>query len=198
MASGCAKKQGVKYSGFLENYPSFQPGSKGGVDLVYLKEGIDFKAYDKIMMDPAALYFKKDAEYSGIHPDKLKRISDEFHKSMAGALKGAYPLVEKPGKDVLRIRVAITNVAPRKEAMRAYPAGSGAVGMMPHVSVGQASMEAELLDSLTNERIGAAIDTRAGAKTEATVETKKWKDVKAAFDFWAKRLRMWLDEQHGR
>ena len=63
-----------------------------------------------------------------------------------------------------------------------------------HTGVGQASMEAEILDSMTNERIAPVIDTRPGGKLEGM---SKWKAVEGAFQFWAERLRKWLDEIHG-
>jgi hypothetical protein len=59
-------------------------------------------------------------------------------------------------------------------------------------------MEAEFLDSQTNERLGAAIDTKAGEKYKVVKGMDKWGHAKDAFNFWAKRLRIWLDEVHGR
>ncbi len=203
VATGCATKQ-VKHSGFLENYPEFKLGPKGGADFVYMKEGVDFKRYNKIMMDHVVLYFKDDAKYKGIHPEELNEMSDAFHKAIADNLEGAYPLVVEPGSDVMRLRFAITDVVASKPGMgtiaTVMPIGlalstikKGATGT--HTGVGQASIEVEILDSMTNERIAVAIDTKPGGKIEGF---SKWGAVKGAFEFWAKRLRHWLDETHGR
>jgi hypothetical protein len=203
VATGCATKQ-VKHSGFLENYPEFKPGPKGGADFVYMKEGVDFKRYNKIMMDHVVLYFKDDAKYKGIHPEELNEMSSVFHKAIADNLEGAYPLVDEPGSDVMRFRIAVTDVVASKPGMgtiaTVMPIGlalstikKGVTGT--HTGVGQASIEVEILDSMTNERIAVAIDTRPGGKIEGFT---KWGAVKGAFEFWAKRLRHWLDETHGR
>ncbi len=203
VATGCATKQ-VKQSGFLENYPEFKSGPKGGADFVYMKEGVDFKRYNKIMMDHVVLYFKDDAEYKGIHPEELNEMSNAFHKAIADNLEGAYPLVDKPGSDVMRLRFAITDVVASNPGMgtisTVMPIGlaistikKGAT--RSHTGVGQASIEVEILDSMTNERIAAAIDTKPGGKIEGFT---KWGAVKGAFEFWAKRLRHWLDETHDR
>ncbi len=203
VAIGCATKQ-VRHSGFLKNYPEFKAGPKGGADLVYMKEGVDFKRYNKIMMDHVVLYFKDDAKYKGIHPEELNEMSDAFHKAIADNLEGAYPLVVEPGSDVMRLRFAITDVVASKPGMgtiaTVMPIGlalstikKGATGT--HTGVGQASIEVEILDSMTNERIAVAIDTKPGGKIEGF---SKWGAVKGAFEFWAKRLRHWLDETHGR
>jgi hypothetical protein len=113
-----------------------------------------------------------------------------------------YPLVEKPGSDVMRIRTAITDLVPSNPALSGVttviPVGlaisaikSGAGG--GHTGVGEASMETEILDSTTNERIGVAVDTNPGGKLSGMT---KWGAAKEAFKFWAKRLRTLLDEIH--
>ncbi len=202
MTIACAKQQ-AKHSGFLENYPEFAPGREGGVDLVYLKEDVDFKKYYKVMLDHVVFYFKEDAEYKGIHPDKLNELSEAFHKSFVRALRPYFNVVDKPGPDVMRIRMAVTDIIPNKPALSAvttviptalvYSFTQKAV-TGSHTGVGQASMEAEILDSLTNERIGAVIDTRAGDKKDGLTE---WGAVEAAFEFWGKKFRNWFDETHG-
>jgi hypothetical protein len=205
MSAGCASKS--TYSGFLENYPVFKPGPEDGADLIYLKEHVDFKAYNKVMMDRVVFYFKKDSKYKGRHPDELKEFADAFHLAMFEALKGGYTLVNKPGPDVLRIRVAITDLVPSKPALNAFTAISPtslalSVGKKAvtgkHSFVGEASMEAEFLDSQTNERIAAVIDTKSAEKYKVIKGMKKWGHAKDAFEYWAKRLRQWLDEKHGR
>jgi hypothetical protein len=201
LTMGCARQQ-HKYSGFLENYPEFGQGREGGVDLLYLKEGVDFKKYYSVMLDHVVFYFEEDSQYKGIHADEMKELADAFHYAVADALNPYFGLVEKPGPNVMRIRMAVTGLKPSKPGLSAVttitPVGlaismikSGAGG--GHTGVGSASMEAEILDSETNERIAAAIDTKPGGKTEGL---SKWGAVEGAFKFWGKRLRLWLDEIH--
>jgi hypothetical protein len=70
---------------------------------------------------------------------------------------------------------------------------SGAGG--GHTGVGKASREVEFLGSMTQERIAAAMDTKPGDKLEGLT---KWGAAKGAFEFWAKRLRTYLDQIHGK
>jgi hypothetical protein len=202
---GCVAKP--KYSGFLSDYSGLKEGPMGGADLVYIKKGVDFSKYDKIMMDHVVLYFKQDAEYKGIHADELKELSDAFHKEMVDALKGAYPMVDKPGPGVLRIRPAITDVVPSKPVLNTVssvmPIGLGIsivkrVTTGVHAGVGQATLEAEFLDSQTDARLAAVVDRKAAEKFKVIEGMNKWGHAKDAFKFWAKRLRSWMDEQHGR
>ena len=202
---GCRAK--VKQSGFLADYPQLEKGPMGGADFVYFKEGVDFKAYDKVMMDHVVFYFSKDAKYRGIHSQELKEMADAFHKAMADALEGAYPLVDEPGPGVLRIRCAITDVKASRPLLNTItavtPIGLGISTVKKgitgtHTFVGEASMEAELLDSQTNEQVAAVIDRKAAGKAKVIKGMTKWGHAKDAFNFWAKRLRKWLDEAHGK
>ena len=68
----------------------------------------------------------------------------------------------------------------------------GATG--EYMGIGSATMEGEILDSTTNERIAAVIDEKPGGK----LDIGKLSPAKSAFEFWAKRLRAFLDEAHGK
>jgi hypothetical protein len=67
-----------------------------------------------------------------------------------------------------------------------------------HMNVGEASMEAEFLDAQTNDRIAVAMDKRSGAKYQVVKGMRKWGHAEDAFNYWAKRLRKFLDEAHGK
>jgi hypothetical protein len=207
MSPGCAKKQSIDYSGFMGEYPKFKEGPKEGADFVYIRENVLFAAYDKIMMDHVVFYFHDESKYKGINPAELNEMADAFHKAMIDALQDRYPFVDEPGPGVLRLRVAITDVTASKPALNTIttvlPVGlavsavkKGATGT--HTFVGSASMEAELMDSQTNERLAAVIDTKSAEKYKVVKGMKKYGHAKDAFEFWAKKFRNWLDEQHGR
>jgi hypothetical protein len=212
IASGCAEK--ISRSGFLTRYPKFiRPGPEGRVDIVYIKEGVDFSSYNKLIIEHVEFYFREDAQYKGIQSYDLKELSDAFHKAAVEELADAYPLVDKPGSDVLRLRLALTDVFPKKPVLKKIPSipdlekmitvmSSGmAIRMSGDIAtgytyMGKVAMEAELLDSLTNEQLAVAIDRKT---TETLKEiVKKWEHVEDAFRFWAKQLRIFLDKEHGK
>jgi len=200
--AACAKQ--VRYSGFLSSYSGLAEGPKGGADLVYLKEGVNFSKYNKIMMDQVVFYFSEDSENKGIQPEEMKELADEFHKKFAEVVGSDYPFTDTPGPDVLRIRTAITNMDQSHpgigvvttiipQALVISSIKKGVTGK--HTGVGDATIEMEVLDSVTNERLAAAIDTRSGGKLAGW---SKYGAVKEAFEFWAKRLKKRLDEIHGK
>jgi hypothetical protein len=217
MAQGCAESQLISRSGFLTSYPRFiRPGPEGGVDLRYIKEGVDFSSYNKLMMDPIGFHLSEEVEYKAICPSEQKELSDTLYRILVKTLADAYPLVDKPGPDVLRFRIAITDVFATKPILRQIPnlwdlslwhldimrtimPSGGTIRSLKDESNiftfgGEASMEAELLDSRTNEQLAVAIDRK---KTERyKLSYGKWEHVEDAFEFWAKRLRLFLDKAH--
>jgi hypothetical protein len=206
LAVGCAgQKLEVKnYSGFLGDYSKLQPGPEGGVAKSYIKPGVDFKKYNKVMLDQVRFYFKDDAADKGIDPDEMKELANTFDKAVVDALGSAYPLVDKPGPDVMRIRVAITNMELPNRAINAVstvlPVGlaistikSGVTGK--GTGVGEISMEFQMLDSETNQVLAEGVDRRSGGKIDSM---SKFGTAEDAFKFWAQRLRTKLDEAHGK
>jgi len=63
-----------------------------------------------------------------------------------------------------------------------------------NLGTGEAATEMEVLDSMTKERLAAAVDRRQGGKSAFR---GKWVDTKQAFEFWAKRFRERLDGLRG-
>lgn len=199
-----ARMEVKEYSGFLGDYSQLKPGPEGGAKLVYMKEGVDFSKYNKIMLDQVVFYFSPNAKNKEIDPEQMKELSDMFHKAVFEGLGSAYPLVEQPGPDVMRLRTAITDIDLPNRALNTVttvvPVGlavslvkKGATGKGSFV--GEISMEIEVLDSVSNERIAAAADRRAGGKVASM---SKFGTAEDAFKFWAQRLRMRLDEFHGK
>jgi hypothetical protein len=177
-----------EYSGFLVDYSRLKPGPEGGVAKVYRKQGVDYKKYSRIMLDHVVFYFKDDAAEKGIDPLKMAELSHKFHKEAQAALQGSYPLVEEPGPDVMRVRVAITDLELPKRSLKGLMTGKGP-------GVGEISMEFEFLDSATGERIVAGVDRRTGTRLDSL---RRFSTAEDAFKFWAQRLRLRLDEAHGK
>ena len=78
---------------------------------------------------------------------------------------------------------AITTIVPQLKLVTTL-VGSAADMV---VTVGEATVEAEVLDSMTKERLAAAVDQQAGKKWYTQLKT--WSDVKPACEHWAKALR---------
>jgi hypothetical protein len=190
--------------GFLHGYyAKLEPGPEGGAKLRWLKPGVNFGKYNKVMLDSVVFFFADDSEYKGMDPSELKKLGDDFNLALVDALKERYPIVSEPAPDVIRLRFAITDLKESRPALSAItsvvPIGlgislvkKGATGGW--TGSGATSGEMMALDSMTNDVIAAVQDTRTAGFTE---RFSKWGSAQEAFKYWAERLKLFLDQAHG-
>lgn len=189
-----------KYSGFLgDSYSLLQPGPKDGAKERYLKPGVDLGKYKRLMIDSVIFYFADDSQYKGIDPAEMKELADQFNQAILNAVMDKYPVTSEPGPDVLRLKIAITNIKASKPGVSGItsivPVGlalstvkKGATGSWS--GSGATAVELMALDSTTNDIIALAVDDRKAGFTE---RFSKWGSAKEAFEYWAKRIRAVLD-----
>lgn len=190
----CTSKEIAITRGFLRDYAKLKPLPEDPKVLYYERPNVNWKKYTKLLLDPIMVYYSPAAKDQHIHPDELKKLTDYFRNAVIEAVKDAYPVVDKPGRGVLRIRAAITDVIPTNPFVNIVTV---ATSLTP-VDIGGAAIEAEFLDSLTNERLMAIVDRKKATPLDLVEGFTKWGHAEAAFKAWATELREALDEAHGK
>jgi Protein of unknown function (DUF3313) len=190
--------------GFLGDYAkNLQPGPEGGAKMRWLKPGVDFAKYNKVMLDSVIFFFADQSEYKGIDPQAMKELADACDLQVVNALKGTYPIVAEPGPDVVRIRFAITDLEQSRPVLSAVttivPIGlgislikKGATGAW--TGSGATGAEVMAIDSMSGDVIAVAQDKKTAGFTE---RFSKWGSAEDAFKFWGERLKLFLDQAHG-
>jgi len=200
--AGCATTEqapNAQMSGFLGDYTQFHRGKGGQAEYVYRDINVDFSKYQKVILEPVQLWAAENSEsaLNSLSKEDQQLIVDYLYVSLSDAFKRDYVIVNEPGPDVMKVRCAITEAkatSPVKEILSTVtPYGLGisyAKHFMlgTHSGVGVVSVEGELLDSLTGQRLAAVVDRRAGTKSLADKYTR-WGDVQDAFSFWARRMQ---------
>lgn len=200
----CAS-QPAKQSGFLKGYEkNMGPGPEDGAKLRWIDPAADFGKYNRVMLDSVIFYLADDSEYKGIDPVEMKELADAFNLAMVNALKDKYPITAAPGPDVLRLKVALTGIKQSK------PVLSGVTSIVPVglvISIakkgttgswtgsGATSAEIMAIDSSTDKVIGVAHDDQSAGFTE---RFSKYGSAEEAFEFWAERIRIFMDQAHGK
>jgi len=191
--------------GFLDGYyKNLQPGPRGGGNMRWLKPGVDFGQYNKIMLDSVIFYFADDSENKGIDAQDMKELADACNLEIVNVLKDAYPIVADPGPDVMRLRFAITDLKQSRPVLSAVtsvvPIGlgislvkKGATGSWS--GSGATSAELMVMDSMTNDVIAVAKDDRSAGFTERFT---KWGSAEDAFKFWGEQIKLFMDQAHGK
>lgn len=207
--------------GFLSDYSRLQPeGGDSDAYALHTTEAIGSN-YNKVMLERIKVYFAEESESKSIDPTDLKALTDYFQNALSEALGDAYPLVNEPGPDVMRLRIAVTNVVPNNTGASVatlivpylWIADAGTGAAQGHAGstafVGKASIEAEALDSVSGEQIAAYVETEIPKKynwtsglsegvTSYTDSYKTWAYTQKAMDIWAKYIRERLDAVHGK
>jgi hypothetical protein len=142
---------------------------------VYLLPGADFRGYNKVMLDPTEVAFRKDwaRDYNNttrglstrIQPSEVEKVTEEGGKAATEIFTQAFneagiPVVATPGEDVLRLRIGIVNLSvtspDRPTAGRSYSFSEEA---------GSAQLIVEARDSMTNALLGRAVDGKVAGDT---------------------------------
>ncbi|MGZ8267748.1 MAG: DUF3313 domain-containing protein [Burkholderiales bacterium] len=187
-------------SGFLGDYSKLKAAPDREGVMLYVDRSVKYRGYTKVMFRPVEVYVSPSAEYKGVQPDVLKRMTDEFLASFKRALEPGYQIVSESGPDVLQVRCAITGFQATKPPMNptdilpikaVFNMGRAAAGKSPQVA--ELTAEMEVLDN-NNRRLAAAVATRKGDKTLQQGEQITWPHLQAITEYWAKGFRQRLDE----
>jgi len=187
-------------SGFLDDYSGLKSDPDRAGAMVYRKPGVSLGAYDKIVISPIEIFYHPDTKYKGVSPDEMKVLADSFAGILTNELEPDYPVVNSTGKGVLIVRLAITNfkMKKKKRSLLGYlPIGAAITALKDiagkRITLSDATIEAELLDGESGERLGILVDSLSDTVSKKDKPT--WESLSNALTFYAKRFRSRLDAE---
>jgi len=181
---GCSSKPAVTQSGFLSDYSRLETVNSSRMRY----EAPNAHEYRRFIIEPVQ---------SLVLPENFSRDDQQeatryFRERIVDAVQDSgYEVVSTSGAGVARVRIALTDIAKSTWWQKIHPGGR-AMG----AGTGGAAMEAEVLDSVTGEQIGAVIQADPGNQLNLT-SFSTLDDVKSAIDKWAERFADRLEELHG-
>ena len=172
---------------------------------VYADPGADLGIYTRIMLLDATVAFKKNwkrdqnrgAGSMRVKDSDMEKIKDSVSELFAEVftkelIDGGYEITDQPGEDVLLLKPAIIDLdvhAPDiPTAGRTYSYSE---------SAGEMTLNLELFDSLTNDKIAKATDRKRDYRAgylEWRTRVSNRADAKRMMASWAKAFRSTLDE----
>ena len=200
------------FSGFLSDYSEFAPPPGDNiVDLIWLAPDLRtrLQGYDAIMVDQPEIVLHAESPYGGFKPDEMKAVADGFREAVIQAIRStAYAVVEEPGEKVLYLRLAATNLYVKRKLSK-NPLSYTPVGFAVKVvrkaltkdldkkfSLVELNVEAEMLDSMTGERLAAAVERLGARKDKQTGQKKEltsWEQLEWAMGECGRRMRCRLE-----
>lgn len=198
-------------SKFIENMPQLAKDPERAGAMIWTKPDLNRAAYTRIVIEPITIFISPSSEYQDLDPNELKAIADGFNETFTKTLEPEIAVLNTAGPGVVYMRAALTNVklTQKKRGLLGYtPIGlvvtavADAAGA--RVSLKDAALEVEMLDSMTGERLGVLVDTAltiaakekpqqnldgAATPTTAGSETLSWYSINEVFKFYAERFK---------
>lgn len=171
---------------------------------IYADPGVDWSQYQRIMLDPATVSFRKNWERDQnrlqsfkVRPEDIERIksglAELFNEVFTEELSanGGYEIVYETGEDVLRI-------TPRIVDLDAYAPDTSTAAQTRQYSesAGRMTLKLELYDSVTGDLIATASDRQEDPRLgymEWRTRVSNRQDAERMLERWATALRERLD-----
>ena len=179
--AGCAvKKLELTESGFLSGYTGMVEDEEVKGLMVYKNSEVNIaERYSKILVAPVKFELDPTVKAHELSFEDRMKLSDYYHEQLNEKLLEHYDLAEEPGADVLLLRSAITDILPNKVYLNLHWSTT-----LYGAGIGGASIEVELVDSVTNERMLAFVDARKGQKLKMISGLSKWGHTQAVLELW--------------
>lgn len=189
--TGCATKEiKLTETGFLSSYADLQADMEAQGMYVYASPDGKIGEQDtKILLAPVQFRLDPALKENEISEEDRAKLAEYFFEQLEESLSEEYTLADEPGGDVLLLRTAITGVLPNKVYLNLHWSTT-----LIGAGIGGASLEAELVDSLTGERILAFVDARKGRRLNYTKGLTKWGHTKEVLAIWARLIVENLDQ----
>lgn len=199
LVAGCSKtvkKDKVEPKGFISDVSMLEEDPEGKVTLVYINENVDFASYDKVWLETITIYVFEGSKLADMPEEKQRKLLAYMQVALERELGKNNQIVDEAGPGVAQLRFALTEISGSNTLVdtvttvvppaRAFSELKRIV-TGKHLGVGQVAFESEALDSVTGERIAAAMGVRAGGKALKT-DFGEYRDVEAAVDAWAENV----------
>ena len=199
MAIICSMALQAGESGFLPSYEGLQfaPGEYGGKTVLTPGAAAKRADYTKIMIDQPEIFIAEDSVYKGMKPDDALAIAETLRKAIADNMT-VLTVVDKPGPDVLYMRLALSDVHLKKKKRNlltytpvgfvAHAAMSAAVNdAMKKVDLVGVNIEGESLNAETGEYLGSLL-IKLAPPEKATSDQASWENTLHRFDSMGKQL----------
>src|SRR5688572_8380943 len=91
-------------SGFLGDYSMLKPGEGDQAGLVYIAPDADWDRYNAVFLDSVTLWQNDNTKK--LSDQEAQALSDYLYEAVHRELSQDYKMVNKPGPNVMRIRLA--------------------------------------------------------------------------------------------
>jgi hypothetical protein len=193
---GCQWRPITK-TGFLSDYSRLETVSETG--LRYINRNA-LARYSSFIVEPIDIQYVdikaiNTATDQDITKQDIANVADYLQQAIIKELSSGYEIASRPGPAIARIRMAITDLRKTRRVAESHGHGGYTALEGIRARAGGISIEAEIVDSETDEQIAAVVELHFG---RAPQDWSDWSDAEAGMDYWARQLHTRIDEAHQR
>lgn len=179
----------AQYSGFLGDYSNLSDvtDARGDKVMRYVNPKVQPGEYRAIMIEPT-VYYPEPQPTAQVDAATLASIRQYVDTQLQNKLGSRVKLASRPGPGVLRMRTAITAVSGETAALKPYqyiPVAFVVTQIKGRKQTAALQMEVDVTDSMTGERMGAAVRRGEGAQLSGDNQKLTLEDVRPLLDKWA-------------
>lgn len=172
-----------------------EKGEKGEEALlIYRRSGTDWRSYNKVILDPIAMWSEKPSTLPAAQQADYQKLVDSFQRTLAGKLAKSYTIVETAEPGTLRIQAAIINGAQANNTLKVAKTIAPYAGFADLLwtfatgkpaFAGEVSLEYMIRDSMSEELLTAGADRRVGGNQLGRSTFTTWGDVQNILTYWS-------------
>ena len=178
-----------------------------GLDVVYVRPEASLTGYDKVLLRPISVAFRRNWEKTAVPGSNLRinpKDSQRIKDNLAGLIReevikqlteGGYQLTDSSGDDVLEVNMSIIDLNVRAPNVRAANNTN-----IYAVSAGEMTLVAELRDSASSDAVMRIFDHAEAHETtwpRRITSIDNIAEARSMASAWARSLRMLLDAARG-
>ena len=192
-------------AGFLPDPSLLRRGGSGQADLVYRSPTANFASYNKVILEPVAIWAAPDSQLNTVPVEQRQAAANTFYSDLYKALSRRCRMVTSPSPGTMRMRFALvdakipnatvnTVATYTPYASTAYSLASLAFNNGVGYFAGTATAEGYATDATTGALLWQAVDKRGGTTAMAENTLNTWLDVDHAFKAWSEQLASRMQE----
>lgn len=164
---------------------------EGAASEVYIRPGVNFGKYKRVMANPVIFDFINNPDMGGLSDEDLTVIQEAYRAAGRKHIISKYPASATAGADVLRISAVIRDL----ELIRLDPSMNEVNLLTFSIEPGSAMIQLTFRDSLSGQIIAAAVDRYQGevGARDMTRKISTRLDAEEAADYWAQLIRQRWD-----
>jgi Protein of unknown function (DUF3313) len=190
--SVCAKLESSTSPGRFSS--AAMGGKPGRASLRYVSPEAQWTQYSKVLLQPVTFWAGDDSK---VPPEDQHRLVDFFYQALEKDLATHFQLVQHPGAGTMTIQVALLDAESATPGLRTISMvvpQARALSTLKYIAtgtyafVGSATAEVKVVDSMSHEVLGAAVERRVGGGSLQTAAQLQWGDAENAMKAFSQQV----------